>query len=444
MRCGHLDGALLRDVVERQYEVLVVRRNPGAIRGRDPVEAEHGAVACQLLGRADAVGRQTPPFDLAALVGERDKRLPVRQEAGLPVADAGASGDLDETALQDGCDENLTAGGQRDAIASGREMRCAEVVHRFVDPAFAKLVEVGGERDRHGAVVIRPDVVEVDVRSELVDDPTGVQGRGLHVQSHVVRVLLEVGPALVHGPEVHRAVAVACEVHPALPPHRVLAGTGEVGGQRDRLGASLDERPDVLGCSSTVPLRVAALERKPREEQRLAVRVVATIAGLRQREKPMSPAADVERDQLLTRQRGVVARRVEHPAVRGPARDQGIAALPRPAGREAACQGHGEDLGRAFIRSRECDHRPIRGDCGMALLSRVCRQPLCRSARCCDHPEVALGGEDDHILVDGREPVVAPGRPGLREQGHGHERKHEEKHASHRVPSTSPTIPRPG
>ena len=48
----------------------------------------------------------------------------------------------------------------------------------------------------------------------------------------MVGVLAEVAAVAVHRPEVHRAVAVAGEVDPAVPEHRLLAGAGVIGRQR--------------------------------------------------------------------------------------------------------------------------------------------------------------------------------------------------------------------
>src|ERR1700688_3523998 len=84
----------------------------------------------------------------------------------------------------------------------------------------------------------------------------------------MARELLQVFPALVHGPEVHRAVAITQEVDPMVPPHGVFAGTGVVRGQRNGL-ASAGETPDILSRSALVTFGLAALKRHASEKERL-------------------------------------------------------------------------------------------------------------------------------------------------------------------------------
>ena len=90
-------------------------------------------------------------------------------------------------------------------------------------------------------------------------------------------------PLIGHRPEVHRAVAIAQEVDPALPQHRRLAGARIVGRERNGFFRAEGERPQVLRRAAAIALGVAALKRQSREDEARAARVIRTVARLGER-----------------------------------------------------------------------------------------------------------------------------------------------------------------
>src|SRR5262249_54562085 len=151
------------------------------------------------------------------------------------------------------------------------------------------------------------------IGAELIRDFAGRKRRRRDVPALVARVLFGVGAIGLHRPQVHGAVAVADEVHPALVPDRILAGAGVLRGQRLRLVRAVLVLPDGLGGAALVTLRVAALERQTGEEERLALVVITAVGRLGQRHEfaPFALGAQGDADELRVGQRGEVARRVE-------------------------------------------------------------------------------------------------------------------------------------
>ncbi|MBZ5585908.1 MAG: hypothetical protein LAQ30_27695 [Acidobacteriia bacterium] len=138
-------------------------------------------------------------------------------------------------------------------------------LQRFLDPMFAQMVEIRGQLDGNGLLAPPRDVVEQDVRAHLVHDAALGKSRVFQVEVPVFRVLLQVFPVLVHGPEVHDAVAVGEKVDAPVPPHGVFAGARVVPGERNGFRAAGGILPEVLDLAALVALRVAALERQAGE-----------------------------------------------------------------------------------------------------------------------------------------------------------------------------------
>jgi len=119
----------------------------------------------------------------------------------------------------------LAARGERDAVAVRRELGGGEKVHRLLHPGLPHLIEIGDQAHGQRRVLIRRDVEDPQVGAELVDDAAVVEvGRG-HFPAAVEGVLAEIESLLVHGPQIHRAVAVRDEVDAAVPRHRRLAAS---------------------------------------------------------------------------------------------------------------------------------------------------------------------------------------------------------------------------
>ena len=167
-------------------------------------------------------------FPLAGRVVEDHQALAVAHEPGRPGPDALLAADPDPAAVADGRDEDVAAGDEDDAVAVRGDVARGQVVERLRHPALAHLVEVGGQGDGQGGVLVRGDVVDMDVGHELVGDAARVEARGAGVEALVEGVLAEPAALQVHGPDVHVAVAVAQKVDAVLPDQRVLARAGVV------------------------------------------------------------------------------------------------------------------------------------------------------------------------------------------------------------------------
>ena len=281
---------------------------------------------------------------------------------------------------------------------------------------LALLVEVGVERDRHDAVFAGGDVEEMNVGAELVGDAAVVEGGAGGVPAGVERVLFRIASVRFHGPEVDGAVAVGEEVDAAMPPHGVLAGSREVGGEGRGLRVAVGELPDVLGGAAPVALGVAALEGQAREKQRLSGLVVGAVGRLGQRHEAAHGRefrlANVEREQASFRQGGLGFGADEDFAVGRPADEVDVGGVPGAAAWDAAVDGHGVDLGGAVVLAGEGHGLAVGRNGRQRLVALMAGEARGRAALVADLPEVALGDEDDPVLVQGRLAVVTDGSRG--------------------------------
>ena len=142
------------------------------VGGRDSVPAENLGVVGELRRGADAVRRYAPELHFPALVGEREQALAVGHEAGIADANLLVAERFDESPLLDRRDEELAARRENDAIAVRREMDAGDPFDGIPDPLLAGLLEVGDERDRDLAVVVRCDVIDMQISAELISDLT--------------------------------------------------------------------------------------------------------------------------------------------------------------------------------------------------------------------------------------------------------------------------------
>ena len=297
------------------------------------------------------------------------------------------------------------------------------------------MIEVGGQRDRHLAILIRVYIVKSDVGAELIDDATaGVRG-ALHVPSLVERVLPQITALRVHRPDVHGPVPVALEVNAAVPPHRAPTDAAVVGGQRYRFLRARLELPEVLRRAALVALSSAALRGQAREVQRTARPLVRAVRRLRQRHQNHLTGGDIEAGELAVGESRIAARVVKQLSIRRPTHHPRRATFIGPSRRQPSRKRHRIDLQRPFVGSGKGERLTIRGDGGERLCRLVTRQPLRGATLYPDLPQVAFGGEHDCLAVDGGVAVVALGR--LREQRRRHEKKKREDYSpSHRFAPT--------
>ena len=201
------DFALLFGLDVEQIEVvfLVLMRDPFAVGRGDGLPAKNGAAGGQRLSRPGTIGGHLPEFDLASGGAEREQSFAVGQHPGVAHAGGLGGGGLDKAPLTRGREEDPAARKQNQAGAIVVEARARVIFIRIADPAFAQVVEVGGEFDVELLVAVGGDVVEPEVGAALVHNPAALQRGGLDVPAGVFGVLAERAALLVHGPEVHGA-----------------------------------------------------------------------------------------------------------------------------------------------------------------------------------------------------------------------------------------------
>ena len=200
-----------------------------AVGRREAVPAQHGAVGGQLRRRRRRRWRaraRTPPRRIR----------PTGRRATCRRAGSGRRGSatlgLRVASTSRPCCAGATNSWPRAVRTTrspvGREVRGGDPVKRRLDPALAHVVEVGDQSDRHDAIGVGGDVVDADVGAELVRDAPVGQRRATEPRSRRGACAASGPPPRQrHRPQVHRAVAVAEEVHAAVPEHRPLAGAGE-------------------------------------------------------------------------------------------------------------------------------------------------------------------------------------------------------------------------
>jgi hypothetical protein len=260
-----LPQGLLFEVEEPELLVLVAEGQAAAVGGRQAVIPQDLGSGRQALGRAGPVGRGAVEFPLAALVGQDHQGLAVREESGAADPYALLSRDAHPAAVPGRGREDVASRDEHDPIARGRDAGRCQVIEGLRDPAFPHLVEIGRQNDVDPPVAPGGDVVDMEIRDELIDDPAVLEGRRARVEFLVECQLLEAFSARVHGPQVHDPVAVAHEIDPPVPGQGVLACPCVVRGQGRRF-APRPELPEALDRSALVALGVAALEREAREK----------------------------------------------------------------------------------------------------------------------------------------------------------------------------------
>ena len=220
-------------------------------------------------------------------------------------------------------------------------------------------------------------------------------------------MLFQAVPVSVHRVDVHHAVAVGKEVDPSVPEHRIVRGSGPVGGQRHGLRTGV-VAPDVLRRAALVAFGLTRLPVVAREEKRVAVRRVARFRRLGQRNH-LAPAAAVDGHQLGVGQSGVAAGADQHAPIGRPAGHCGVT-IPGAALGQAALHRHGIDFRRTFVFGAEGDGLAVRGNRGSTLPARIRRQPPRGAALHAHGPEIALRREDDRVAVNRRVAVIAGAR----------------------------------
>ena len=106
----------------------------------------------------------------------------------------------------------------------------------------------------------------------------------------------------IHGPEVHGAVAIGDEINALSPPHRRLAGAGEILGKRAGLGLAGSVFPQMLNGSALVTFGAAALEWQARKVECFARGIEYAIARLAQGQQRLLAGLEVNRGELPIRQ----------------------------------------------------------------------------------------------------------------------------------------------
>ena len=315
-----------------------------------------------------------------------------------------------------GRDEDLPTRGEHHAVPGGRDVPVREILHRLLDPVLALLLEVGDQSDIKHRVLPGREVVNPDVGPALIGDATRIHRGRFHVEVLRLRVLLHIAAVRLHRPHIQHAIAVAQEVEPTIPPHRIAVRAGVLRIELGRFCIALLEAPEILHPAAVIALRGATLLWQTDEEDRARRRVDHAITGLREGQHIAVVRHGIQRDELVVGQGGKLVRRVEHLVVRRPACDARRAALESLSHGSPAIHGHGIDLGETFVAADEGHRAAIGRDRGVSLPRRVRSEALGRSSLRAHAPEIAFGGEDHGVPVDRWIAVVTARAFGLNDE----------------------------
>ncbi len=203
-------------------------------------------------------------------------------EHGIPVPHPAFVREIDVTPVFDRGYKNPAPGSKHDFVTFWVRFYVGDVLRGVVLPFLAQLVQVGGQADINSGIRIRGAVVEPEVGTPLVDDPAPGTARIPDVKILVFRMLPEVLPEFIHGPEVHGAVPVRDKIDTALVPHRVVAFPGVIGRQPHGFGVAVRKFPDLPGRTPLVPLGHVPVIGGPDEEKGLPGSIIGSLARLLQ------------------------------------------------------------------------------------------------------------------------------------------------------------------
>ena len=212
---------------------------------------------------------------------------------------------------------------------------------------------------------------------------------------------------LVHGPEIHRAVAVGYEIDTIIIQHRPGAGAVKVAGKAGRLVLTV-ELPDLLDGTTFVTLGSATLER-PAGKIQIAGLVIASVRSRCQGQWLAGHRGGVQFDQPAGRKSVVALGTIDDLSIAGKAGGAHkiiVKVIGQPFG-HSAIEAHGIELGRAFVLACKDYRLAVGRNEGMLFQALVGCQP---GAVVCGEvvfPEIAFGGEDYGIFIDSRGTVVA-------------------------------------
>lgn len=360
-----LDLFLGGEVEEPDAVVVVGVTDPLAVGRRLAVEAQDLAVGGECLLLADAVAGQGREFEFAGGIGESEKALPIRHEPHVAVADARFARGGDQAARARGCDEHASARCEHRRVALGMQMHGGEELHRFLRPLLSQLVEVRGQCDGDQAFGSGGEIEEPQVRAHLIDEPTGIEGGPFHIPPRVPRVRSQIAAFLVHGPDVHGAVPIAHEIHPAVPPLGGMTFSRVAFGQDLSLGRAFGVLPDLAGLASLVSLGHIVVKSRPDKIQGAPRGIVSTLGSRAQRNAAALAGLEIDLDQLWIGQSGEVLCGVNEIARRGPGRGRRGFGPIRSSRGDAAFERHGVHLNRSLIPRGESQSLSVRRDHGV-------------------------------------------------------------------------------
>src|SRR5258708_1306056 len=279
------------------------------------------------------------------------------------------------------------------------EMHGRGVVQRRLYPVFAQVIEVGWKLDVDWLVGTGGDFVDPQICTKLINDAAVGQRGGLYIPAFVMRVLFDIAAILIHGPQVHSAVAITHKIDTVVPPPSAFAGSGVIGSEGNRFRAGR-EFPNILRGAALIALGLAALKIEAREEERAPLRIVGALRSLAQRNY-LDAIGAVDGSQLSIRQLGVTARHVEDFSVVRPSNHSCVAAFEGASRGQAAGRGKCVDFGGAFVVGGKGDGFAVGRKRGISFFAGV-RSETPRDASVDGGlPQVAFGSEGDHISMDG-------------------------------------------
>ncbi len=353
---------------------------------------------------------------LPGLVADHDQPLAVVEPVDEPVAHPVPAAMLEHGPLVVEETEGLAPGGDGQGAALGVEAGAVQEAAGADELAVA-LDPRAAVDHLHQLFLVRGHVVDVEVRAGMVDDAPTVAAGVADVVVLVVRVSAQVRAIRPDAVEVADALVVADEedapvrlVQPLGDPH----GRGDVPLQllQDALevAVTLAVDPELAGRAAPVALPAGRVPGVASQDH-LAVGAEGDGAGRAVGQELRLAVGrlhgDAVEEVLPPVGPAVGAGEVDVLARRVPAQDPAVAAHVGEPPEGPPVPGHDVDLGHALLSAHEGQLGAVRGEHGIGGLAQVAGQAPGHAPGGGDAPEIVLGDEDDDVVLDGGETVVA-------------------------------------
>ena len=277
------------------------------------------------------------------------------------------------------------------------------------------MIEIRREAYRHHAILTIGQIMQMNIRTELIGHAVARKRRTAYLEMFVPGVLTQTASVAIHRPQIRHAITVGQKHNAPFPVHRA----GVVRGhrcQRHGFGAALRiEAPQRTCRASTVCAHVVDITIAARKDHGFCIEKRGGFRAF-QRQQTLRATGARHGHQLRALQRMKVARRRQHLALRRPAGHVDASAEPGEPLRHATGKRHHIGFGWAFITGGKRDPLPVGRNRRVRLDALMRGQSQRVTARNVDLPQITLGGEHQRVAMQRRVTKIAARRPRCRRQ----------------------------